>query len=162
MNTPRGFRLVDGRVVDPNPWAAMFNPATGPETTHMILAAIMVTGFAAAAVYAVAMLRGRRDSYHRLGLLLPLTVAAAVTPVQIVVGDWAARVVATDQPTKLAAMEGLYHSGAAAPIAIGGYYSGDRLHGRWRFRTDCRCSCTSIRTAWYRAWMWCPPRCARR
>ncbi|HJT02248.1 MAG TPA: cytochrome ubiquinol oxidase subunit I [Pseudonocardiaceae bacterium] len=129
MNTPRGFRLVDGRVADPQPWAAMFNPATGPETTHMILAAIMVTGFAAAAVYAVAMLRGRRDRYHRLGLLLPLTVAILVTPVQIVVGDWAARAVATDQPTKLAALEGLYRSGPAAPLAIGGYYSGDRLHG---------------------------------
>lgn len=95
----------------------------------MILAAIMVTGFAAAAVYAVAMLRGRRDRYHRIGLLLPLTVAILVTPVQIVVGDWAARMVAADQPTKLAALEGLYRSGPAAPLAIGGYYSGDRLHG---------------------------------
>ncbi|MGA9310904.1 MAG: cytochrome ubiquinol oxidase subunit I [Pseudonocardiaceae bacterium] len=31
MNTPHGFRLVGGRVVDPDPWAAMFTPATGPE-----------------------------------------------------------------------------------------------------------------------------------
>ncbi|HEX5349642.1 MAG TPA: cytochrome ubiquinol oxidase subunit I [Pseudonocardiaceae bacterium] len=129
MNTPRGFRLVGGRVVDPDPWAAMFTPATGPETTHMILAAMMVTGFAAAAVYAVAMLRGRRDRYHQLGLLLPLTVAAVITPVQIVVGDWAARLVAADQPAKLAAMEGLYRTGAGVPIAIGGYYSGNTLHG---------------------------------
>lgn len=128
MNTPRGFRLVAGRVIDPHPWAAMFNPATGPETTHMILAAIMVTGFAAAAVYAVAMLRGRRDRYHQLGLLLPLTVAIMVTPVQIVVGDWAARAVAADQPTKLAAIEGLFRSGAGAPLSIGGYYRGERLH----------------------------------
>jgi cytochrome d ubiquinol oxidase subunit I len=129
MNAPRGFRVVDGRVVDPDPWAAMFNPATGPQTTHMILAAIMVTGFAAAAVYAVAMLRGRRDRYHQLGLLLPLTVAAAITPAQIVVGDWATRLVADRQPAKLAAMEGLYRTGASVPISIGGYYSADKLHG---------------------------------
>lgn len=129
MNAPTGFRLVHGRVVDPRPWAAMFNPATAPEATHMILAAIMVTAFAAAAVYAVAMLRGRRDRYHRLGLLLPLTVGAVVTPAQIVVGDWAARFVADDQPTKLAAMEGLYRGGRGVPEAIGGYYSGNALHG---------------------------------
>jgi cytochrome d ubiquinol oxidase subunit I len=74
------------------------------------------------------MLRGRRDRYHRLGLLLPLTMAAALTPVQIVVGDWAARYVAKDQPVKLAAMEGLAHGTGGAPEAIGGYYSGGRLH----------------------------------
>ena len=102
----------------------MFNPATGPETTHMILAALMVTGFGVASVYAVAMLRGRRDRYHRLGLLIPLTVAAIVTPIQIVVGDWAARAVAADQPTKLAAMEGLAHTTKGAPESLSGYYSG--------------------------------------
>ena len=41
----------------------------------MILAAYLVTGFLVASVYAVGMLRGRRDRHHRLGLLIPLTVA---------------------------------------------------------------------------------------
>ena len=129
MNTPTGFTVSGGRITHVDPWAAMFNPATGPETTHMILAALMVTGFGVASVYAVAMLRGRRDRYHRLGLLVPLAGAAIVTPIQIVVGDWAARVVATDQPTKLAAMEGLAHTTKGAPESLFGYYSGGRLHG---------------------------------
>jgi hypothetical protein len=43
--------------------AAMFNPATWPQTTHMILAAYLVTGLGVAGVYAVALLRGRRDRY---------------------------------------------------------------------------------------------------
>ena len=128
MNSPQGFSVVRGRLVGVDPWAAMFNKATGPETTHMILAAVMVTGFLMASVYAVAMLRGRRDRYHRVGLLVPLTVAVAATPVQIVVGDWAARYVAADQPVKLAAMEGLYHGGRGVPEAIGGYYSDHALH----------------------------------
>jgi cytochrome bd-type quinol oxidase subunit 1 len=63
MNQPRGFDLVNGRVTDVDPWAAMFNPATWPQTTHMILAAYLVTGFGVASVYAVALLRGRRDRY---------------------------------------------------------------------------------------------------
>ena len=129
MNSPQGFTVVGGRLVGVDPWAAMFNAATWPETTHMILAAFMVTGFLMASVYAVAMLRGRRDRYHRLGLLIPLVVGVAVAPVQIVVGDWAARYVSAEQPAKLAAMEGLFRSGTHAPLALGGFYSGDELHG---------------------------------
>ncbi len=53
----------------------MFNPSTAAETVHMLLAAVMVVGFGVAWVYAVGMLRGRRDHYHRLGLLIPLTAA---------------------------------------------------------------------------------------
>ena len=132
MNAPRGYAVRHGRVVGVDPWAAIFNPATGPETTHMILAAFMVTGFLIASVYAVAMLRGRRDRYHRLGLLIPLTFAAIMTPVQIGVGDWAARFVASDQPVKLAAMEGLAQTQRHAPESIGGLFYGGRLHGALR------------------------------
>jgi cytochrome d ubiquinol oxidase subunit I len=61
-------------------------------------------------------------------MLVPLTFACTVTPIQIVVGDWAARMVATYQPTKLAAMEGLSRTTRGAPEALGGYYSGGTLH----------------------------------
>jgi cytochrome bd ubiquinol oxidase subunit I len=128
MNTPTGYTIVHGRLATVDPWAAMFNPATGPETVHLILAALMVTGFGTASVYAVAMLRGRRDRYHRLGLLIPLTGAVILAPVQIVAGDWAARLVAAHQPTKLAAMEGLAKTTTGAPEALGGYFSGGQLH----------------------------------
>jgi cytochrome d ubiquinol oxidase subunit I len=93
----------------------------------MILAAFMVTGFGVASVYAVGMLRGRSDRYHRLGLLVPFTGAAVITPIQIVVGDWAARMVSDDQPAKLATMEGLVRTMTGAPEALGGYFNG-QLH----------------------------------
>jgi cytochrome bd ubiquinol oxidase subunit I len=132
MNSPQGFTEHNGKLTTVSPWSAMFNKATWPETTHMILAAFMVTGFLIASVYAVAMLRGHRDRYHCLGLLVPLSVACAVTPIQIVVGDWAARYVADNQPTKLATMEGLYHSQHAAPESVGGIYYDNSLHGAIR------------------------------
>lgn len=126
MNQPRGFDvqryLRTGDVIDVNPWAAMFNPATPPQTTHMVLAAFMVAGFGTAAVYAAAMLRGHKDRYHRLGFLIPFVIAAAVTPVQIGVGDWAARFLAEKQPVKLAALEGLQKTQRGAPLTIGGIY----------------------------------------
>ena len=120
MQQPRGFDLVNGRVTNTDPWAAMFNPATPPQTTHMILAALMVSGFLVSSVYAVSMLRGNRDRYHRLGFILPFVLAAAVTPVQIAVGDWAARFVAEHQPVKLAAMEGVFHTARGVPLHVGG------------------------------------------
>jgi cytochrome bd ubiquinol oxidase subunit I len=129
MNSPQGFVERDGKVVAVDPWKAMFNKATWPETTHMLLAAIMVTGFVTASVYAVAMLRGRNDAYHRLGLRLALGLGALAAPVQVVVGDWAARYVAENQPIKLAAMEGLFRSGSHADLSIGGVYIGDSLRG---------------------------------
>jgi cytochrome d ubiquinol oxidase subunit I len=129
MNNPTGFRLDDeGRLVDAQPWAAMFGPSTWPQVVHMLLAAYMVTGFAIASVYAVGMLRGRRDRRHHLGLLIPLTVAVVIAPVQIGVGDWIANVVADNQPAKLAAMEGHYETIAGAPLSVGGIYYDDELH----------------------------------
>ncbi|MEV1169173.1 cytochrome ubiquinol oxidase subunit I [Nonomuraea sp. NPDC049784] len=127
MQQPTGFQVGDGRIVAVDPWGAMFNPSTPPMTTHMILAAFMVTGFGIASVYAVAMLRGRRDRYHRLGLLLPLTVAAIITPVQIGVGDWAAHSVADHQAVKLAAMEGVFRTGRGVPLHLGGIAIDDEM-----------------------------------
>src|SRR5919199_2289179 len=86
MNTPQGFDLdASGRVVKADVIAAMFNPSTMAEWVHMIFAAFMVVGYLMASVYAVGILRGRRDRYHRLGLRIPLIVAAIATPIQVVV-----------------------------------------------------------------------------
>ena len=76
----------------------------------MILAAYLVTCFLVASVYAVGMLRGRRDRHHRLGLLIPLTVGCILAPIQFMVGDTAARAIAEDQPIKFAAMECVQHT----------------------------------------------------
>jgi cytochrome d ubiquinol oxidase subunit I len=71
----------------------------------LILAAYMVAGGPAATPYAVGLLRGHRDRYTWFGFGVPFTIAAIVTPVQIVVGDTAARGIASEQPVKFASME---------------------------------------------------------
>ena len=129
MNDPTGFRLVGGRVTHVDPWAGIFNPATPTETTHMILAAYMVTGFGVAAVYAAAILRGKRDRYHRTGLRIGLTMGAVLAPVQGIVGDFSARYVASHQPIKLAAMEGVFRTAKGVPETLGGI----DIAGKMRF-----------------------------
>jgi len=120
MNAPTGFHLVDGKIVDVEPFAAMFNVATGAQTTHMLVAAYLVTGFCVASFYALRILRGSQHPYDRRALTLSLLLALPFAPVQSVVGDWSAKVVAKSQPVKLAAMEGLFETQRRAPLHIGG------------------------------------------
>ena len=126
MNQPQGFTLNGaGRVVETDPLKILFNPATGYETPHMILAAYMVVGFLVASVYAAGMLKGRRDRLHRLGLLIPLTIGLIATPIQLFVGDTAARAVADRQPAKFAGMECVQETGGHQTEYVGGICTSD-------------------------------------
>jgi cytochrome bd ubiquinol oxidase subunit I len=125
MNHPSGFRLEDGRAVDVHPFAALFgNGYFWHELVHMYLAAYIVAGFLTASVYAWALLRGRDSRYNRTALVVPLTAAVLAAPVQVIVGDWAARDVAKSQPVKLAALEGLAKTEKGAPEHILGWFDG--------------------------------------
>jgi cytochrome d ubiquinol oxidase subunit I len=128
MNHPGGFALRGGKVVDVHPWAALFgNSYLWHELVHMYLAAYMVAGFVTAGLYAWGWLRGNRDAYQRTALVVPLAVAALATPAQIVVGDWAGRAVAAEQPLKLAAIEGLPQTTKGAPEHLFGWYENGRI-----------------------------------
>ena len=76
--------------------AALFTPAVAYEFWHFLIAIYITAGCVIASVYAVAWLRGRRD--QRLAFALPFTVAAVLTPVQLVVGDLSGRALVQDQP----------------------------------------------------------------
>jgi len=120
MNAPSGFRIVGGEVVDVDPLAAMFNRAVLGQFTHMFVAAYMVTGFLVVAVYASGWLRGRRDHLHRLGIAVPMVFASVAAVVQPFVGHVIGLRLATEQPTKLAAIELAIESEQNAPLRIGG------------------------------------------
>ena len=129
MNQPQGFSPTTGDVTSVDPWKVIFNPAVPYEVPHMMLAAYLVTGFLVASVYAVGMLRGRRDRIHRLGLLIPLTVACIATPIQFAVGDSAARAIAKDQPIKFAAMECVQTTSTDVTEYLGGRCTPDGVKG---------------------------------
>ena len=107
MNNPTGFDIVNNEVTNVRPLEALFNDYFWHEFFHMYVAGFIVAAFLVAGVYAFAWLKGRRDHYHRAALIVPLTFACIAAPVQLLVGDWAGRTVAEDQPVKLAAFEGL-------------------------------------------------------
>ena len=130
MNHPGGFHLQGGKVVGVDPFKALFaNTYLWHELIHMYVAGYIVSGFVVAACYAFARLRGRFSRYERTALAVPLTIAALASPVQLLIGDWVARDVATTQPIKLAAIEGLYKTTRGAPEHILGWYTDQQVKG---------------------------------
>jgi cytochrome bd ubiquinol oxidase subunit I len=116
MNTPQGFTInSQGKPVSVDVSKVIFNQMVVPEFLHMLGAAYLAAGFTVASVYAVGWLRGRRDRYHRLGFIVPFTVAAIVTPIQFMIGDAIARDVFKYQPTKFAAIELVWKTGPDQP-----------------------------------------------
>jgi cytochrome bd ubiquinol oxidase subunit I len=129
MNHPTGFSIKGGEVTDVQPFEALFNGNLWHELIHMYTAGFIVAGFVVAGVYAFAWLKGRRGHYFRAALIVPLTVACLAAPVQLLIGDWAARTVTENQPTKLAAFEGLEKTTKGASFTLGGIYYDGSTHG---------------------------------
>ena len=133
MNDPTGFRIENGEVVDVKPVEALFNGNMWHEFVHMYLAGVIVAGFLVAAVYAAGWLRGNRERRHRVALVVALSFASMAAPVQLFVGDFAARTVAERQPIKLAILEGLPQTESGAPLHIFGIYEDGEVKGGIKF-----------------------------
>jgi cytochrome d ubiquinol oxidase subunit I len=122
MNSPAGYTLSHGKITRVDPLSVYFNASTPYETAHMVLAAYMVTAFVVAGVYAVGLLRGRTDRYHRLGFAIPFTIGGIAAPLQVMMGDIIARFIEHNQPVKFAAMEYVPRTVRDAPEWIGGIF----------------------------------------
>jgi cytochrome bd ubiquinol oxidase subunit I len=120
MNTPTGVDVVNGKIVNIHPFAAMFNPAGIPEAIHMVLAAYTAVGFATAAIHAYLILRRGRNRFDEVAIAIALAVGGTAVLVQSVSGDALARMVAARQPMKLASLEGQFKTETGAPLRIGG------------------------------------------
>jgi len=120
MNTPTGFRLVEGQMVDIDPVAAMLNPNAFAQTLHMILAAYAATGFAVAGIHAFMLRRDAANRFHRIALGIALAVGGITAVLQPLSGDILAKAVARNQPIKLAAFEGQFETETGAALRIGG------------------------------------------
>ena len=165
MNQPRGFTLnVHGRVATADPWVALFGHGfVWHELVHMYVAGYIVCGFVIAGVYSWGWLKGWRSAYHRAALIVPLAIACIAAPVQLVIGDWAGRTVAHEQPTKLAAMEGLPRTTWDAPFHFFGVYhaSTNSISGGSRFPSCCLSWPPMTPTARCRVWLRYPVSTAR-
>ncbi len=120
MNSPSGMTWTVNGPVDIDPVAALFNKAWPLQALHMVVAAFQATGFAAAGIHALGILRGKHVEVHKkaLRIILPFVVVASL--IQPLMGDLSAKSVAQRQPEKLAAMEAHFHTEKGASLYIGG------------------------------------------
>ena len=131
MNTPAGFRLVNGQPVDIRPIAALLNPSSWPQSIHMVLAAYAATGFVVAGIHAYALLSDKGSLFHRRALELALLVGGIGAILQPLSGDSLGKSIARNQPVKLAAMEGQFETETHAPLRLGGLPNVDQRRTRF-------------------------------
>jgi cytochrome d ubiquinol oxidase subunit I len=121
MQLPVGFKMDPaGTVTSTRPLAIFGTYAWWSMSVHSTLSCYIAVGFAAAAVYAVAYLNGRRDEYTRAAMRIALSVGAATALLQPLSGDLLAKFVYRTQAAKFAAMEAHFKTEAYAPMHVGG------------------------------------------
>lgn len=120
MQSPRGFTVVGGKIVDLDPFAVFRNPSWLPLAAHSTFACYAAVGFAVAGVYALGMLRGRTTPRHRAGLRLAMLMGTVAAVLQPLTGDRLAKLLFHTQPAKLAAMEAHFHTAHGVGLLVGG------------------------------------------
>lgn len=118
MQTPAGHEIIDG-VFHVVSWAeVIFNPSFPYRFAHMLLASALTCSFLLAGLSAWQLLRGAAERSAPKILRVGLTLAAAVIPVQIMVGDMHGLNTLEHQPQKIAAMEGVWQTERGAPLLL--------------------------------------------
>ena len=120
MQTPAGFKLVDGKFMVTDFLAAIFNPSLPVRLGHMLVASFETSMFAVAGISAYFLLKGKDEEFFRRSLSIALWMAAFLAPLQVYLGDLSGRNVFRHQPAKLAAMEAHWQTNTqgGAPFAV--------------------------------------------
>ena len=115
-----------GEVVDVDPLGVIFNDAMPLMAAHMVIAAYVVGGFLIAiGVRRRHAARAAATATTALGFLIPFSVAAIATPIQMGVGDSLARWVYNNQPIKFAAIELVPETSSDVPETLLGRLNSD-------------------------------------
>ncbi len=134
MNTPTGFDWVDGKAINIDPVAAMFNPVALQQGIHMVIAGFAAVGFAVAGLHAILLLKNPGHELHGKALRIALIVGGIAAILQPISGDLLAKNVAQRQPLKLAAMEAQFATERGAGFMIGGLPDLDKGEVRFGIR----------------------------
>src|SRR5205807_18680 len=120
MQHPVGYTLLPSGGVDiSNYWDVLFNGWITPQYFHTIGGAVITGSFVMAGLGAYYLLLRQHEQYGRLFVTLGVVVGVFATMLQVFpTGDAEGRQVTALQPTKLAAMEGLFHTQEGASIVI--------------------------------------------
>lgn len=116
MDTPQGFQLADGKMVDLQ--VAMFNPAMPTKTFHVIVTSYLTSALIFASITVAMMLGGRTNVYYQKALKLTM-VSAFLFSIGSV-GDLSTKFLAKYQPEKFAAGQWHFETEKRADLILFG------------------------------------------
>jgi cytochrome bd ubiquinol oxidase subunit I len=120
--------LGRARMVIDDFWGVVFNPSSMDRLSHTLVGAWLAGAFFVISVAAFYQIKRRHAAFATASLKFGLVLAMVASLLSLVTGHGSAGGVAKNQPSKLAAMEGLWETGPAAPLHPFGWV--DTAHGR--------------------------------
>jgi cytochrome d ubiquinol oxidase subunit I len=122
MQHPVGYKLLPNGVYAVTSFSQLLlNPWALLEYAHNMCAAVVTASFVMAAVGALYVLQGREGPYGRIFLRLGVIAGIISCTLQVFpTGDLQGKFMAKNQPTAIAAMEGLFHSEKGAGMVLMG------------------------------------------
>ena len=120
MQTPQGFKIMNG-IFYPTNWIdIIFNPSFLYRFVHMTLATYLTAAFVVAGVSSWFLWKKRSPQHSKVMLKMALGFIVIVAPMQIFIGDLHGLNTLKYQPAKVAAMEGLWKDEQGAPLTLFG------------------------------------------
>lgn len=125
MQTPTGFKVVGtgakARAVVTNFWEMIFNPSSMDRLVHVLIGCWLTGLFLIISISAYYMLKNKFTDFAKTSMRWALGLACIALVMQLVSADSTARGVAKNQPSKLAAMEGIFKTENATPMSVLGW-----------------------------------------
>src|SRR5699024_9197877 len=137
MNTPAGFDLMDGELINIDPLAAMFNPSTRVRVLPVVVSAYTTTIVIIAAIVTFKLLRSKFDEdreYHKKGLKAMMVAGFIMAALTALAGDFSAKFLHEHQPEKLAAMEWHLETEESADLVLFGMLDEETQEVKYEFR----------------------------
>ncbi|GAB2798208.1 cytochrome ubiquinol oxidase subunit I [Halomonas shantousis] len=118
MHTPDGVELRDG-VFHVTSWIdAIFNPSFPYRLMHMVMASFLCGAFIVAGVSAWYLLRRHDVEANKKALSMTLWLLLFAAPAQAVIGDFHGLNTLEHQPSKIAAIEGIWETESSVPLLL--------------------------------------------
>lgn len=118
MQTPAGYKLVDGRFFPTNWIHIVFNPSFAYRLPHTLVAFFITTALVVLAVGARYLRTGRHPQESRVMFYQALGLLTILVPLQFYIGDSQGLNTLQYQPAKLAAMEAHWDTESHVPLIL--------------------------------------------
>ncbi len=118
MQTPAGYKIIDGRFF-PTDWSAIiFNPSFPYRLAHTVVGLYITTGFVVIAVAAYLIRKSQFAEEGRVMFSMTFWLLTILVPLQVVLGDLHGLNTLKYQPAKLAAIEAHWTEEKRAPLTL--------------------------------------------